>query len=70
MDCAALLRRDEVGISKRLLGRGITRYFCVGCLARRLGVPPGVIELKIEEYRAMGCALFGPAKEGEATSLS
>ncbi|MDD3213295.1 MAG: hypothetical protein PHY64_06465 [Eubacteriales bacterium] len=64
-ECAAPLRRDEVGISKRLLGRGITRFYCVGCLARRLGVPKAVIELKIQEYRAMGCSLFSPIREGE-----
>lgn len=61
-DCAIALRQDEIAISRRLIGRGIKQFWCIGCLARRLAVPPSVIQRKIEEYRAMGCALF-PMKQ-------
>jgi hypothetical protein len=64
-DCAAPLKRDEIAISRRLIGRGITRYFCIPCLARRLRVDEAVIEAKIREYRAMGCALFCVPEENE-----
>ncbi|HPF87174.1 MAG TPA: hypothetical protein PK537_03845 [Candidatus Limiplasma sp.] len=59
-DCASPLRRDEIAITKRLISRGATQFFCIGCLARRLHVPEAAIEQKIQEYREMGCTLFSP----------
>lgn len=70
MDCAAPLRRDEIAITKRLIGRGIRQYYCENCLARRLGVTPTVIRMKIQEYRAMGCALFCTQPDGEGDDSS
>ena len=64
VDCNQPLHRDEVAISRRLIGRGITRYCCIGCLAERLKVDPTVIKLKIQEYRELGCSLFTPVKGG------
>lgn len=60
VDCASSLRRDEIAITKRLVGRGATQFYCISCLARRLGVPTATIEQKIQEYREMGCSLFSP----------
>ena len=60
VDCASPLRRNEIAITKRLVSRGATQYYCVGCLARRIGVPVAAIEQKIQEYREMGCSLFSP----------
>ncbi len=59
-DCASPLRRDEIAITKRLVSRGATQFYCVGCLARRLDVTAAVIEHKILEYKEMGCTLFSP----------
>lgn len=61
--CGAPLSRDETGISKRLLGRGITQFYCIPCLAVLLGVGRHVIRMKIEEFRSMGCALFPKRQE-------
>ncbi len=61
-DCRAPLCRDEIAITKRLVGRGIRSFFCVSCLASRLMVSEEVIRHKIEEFRAMGCALFPALK--------
>lgn len=61
--CGAPLSRDETGISKRLLGRGITQFYCIPCLAVLLGVERHVIRMKIEEFRSMGCALFPKRQE-------
>ena len=58
--CTSTLRRDEIAITKRLVSRGATQFFCTGCLAQRLGVPVAAIEQKIREYREMGCSLFSP----------
>jgi len=62
--CDSALARDDIAISRRLIGRGISQFYCIRCLAARLGVSQAVIHLKIKEYRAMGCALFPPYKEG------
>lgn len=64
-DCGRPLRRDEIGITKRLISRGLQQFYCLPCLARRLGVSPAAIEQKIQEYREMGCVLFAPVKAGE-----
>ncbi|NLI22328.1 MAG: hypothetical protein GX418_12395 [Clostridiales bacterium] len=64
-DCGRPLRHDEIAITRRLVGRGLQRYYCIACLSRRLGVSQAAVELKITEYREMGCALFCPAKAGE-----
>ena len=58
VDCGIALQPDEIAITKRLINRGLTSYWCTKCLAGRLGVPPDVIRVKIAEYRSMGCVLF------------
>ncbi len=61
--CRTPLSRDETAISRRLLGRGISQFYCISCLAALLGVEKHVIRMKIEEYRALGCALFPKRQE-------
>lgn len=53
------LKKDEIGICKKLLGENITDFFCIDCLAEYLEVAPQDILDKIEEFMNEGCKLFG-----------
>ena len=50
------LSKNEVGISKKLLGDGT--LYCLDCLAEFLEVEVRDIEEKIEEFKEQGCELF------------
>lgn len=52
------LNKNEIGLTKKLLGRNVTRFFCLDCLAKDLEVDVEVLLAKIEEFKADGCTLF------------
>ncbi len=56
--CGAALSADEVAVTKKLISRGATEFYCVGCLAEWFGVAPDDIRERIERCRRMGCTLF------------
>jgi len=53
-----MLTWDEVGLTKKLINRGATRFLCLGCLGRHFGLTIGELEEMIERFRRQGCALF------------
>lgn len=56
--CGKSLHPDEIGLTKKLINRGATEYFCLSCLAARFQVSEDDLRQKIREFRAMGCTLF------------
>ncbi len=52
------LSKDTIGINKKLLGKEITKYYCMECLADYLGCTVDDLLEKIEEFKAEGCTLF------------
>ena len=62
MKCSRGLTADEVGLHKKLMGRGSREFLCIDCLAAYIGCPTEVLKKKTEEFRAMGCMLFPPGK--------
>ncbi|OPY55982.1 MAG: hypothetical protein A4E55_02303 [Pelotomaculum sp. PtaU1.Bin035] len=56
--CDKELEKNEVGLSKKLLGRNITRYYCISCLADYLDISVDDLLSKIEEFKEQGCRLF------------
>ena len=48
----------ESGLTKKLVGRGATRYLCKSCLAAHFGCTEEDLDRAAEEYRKQGCALF------------
>ena len=62
--CGKIVTPDEVAITKKLINRGATAYFCVPCLAAYFEVTPEVIEERIAYFRAVGCTLFSPPGQG------
>lgn len=52
------LSRNEVGITKKLLGEKSTQFYCLSCLANYLGASEQDILDKIQEFKENGCKLF------------
>ena len=52
------LTKNEIGISKKLLGAQSESFYCVECLANFLEVEPQDILDKIEDFKHDGCKLF------------
>ena len=61
-DCFACgkkqLSKDEIGLNKKMLGRGIKQFYCLGCLAEYLDVNTEELLARIEEFKEQGCTLF------------
>ena len=56
--CGASLSRDEIAVTKKLINRGATAFFCISCLAKHFDVTPQDIQDRIAYFREMGCTLF------------
>ncbi len=56
--CGAELTRDEIGLSRKLLGRASKACRCINCLsaAFRVGVPE--LQALIDRFKAAGCTMF------------
>ena len=52
------LHKDEIGICKKLLGKQITKFYCIRCFAEYLGTETTDIYDKIEQFKEDGCQLF------------
>lgn len=50
-------------MTKKMVSRGATQFFCMNCLAQYHGVPVENLYEKLEQFRADGCTLFGPKSE-------
>ncbi len=56
--CGKTLSYNEIGIHKKMLGRGAVEYFCYDCLAEYLEVTVDQLKESIKVYKAQGCLLF------------
>lgn len=56
--CAAPICKDEIAITKRLINRGTTKYYCTACLAEAFKITTEDIERSIRYYKQIGCTLF------------
>jgi len=56
--CKALLSKDEIAVSKKLLFRNLDKFFCLKCLADYLETTEEVLEERIEDFKKDGCELF------------
>lgn len=52
------LSKDEIGLTKKLLGREAERFYCLNCLAESLEVDVDFLLARVEEYKEQGCILF------------
>lgn len=52
------LTKDEIGASKKMLGRNTKQLYCLDCLSAYLEITPDQLIDKIAEFKEEGCALF------------
>ncbi len=52
------LTKDEIGITKKLIDKRTTQFYCLACLAEQLEVSEEELVAKIEEFKEEGCTLF------------
>ena len=60
VQCGRELASDEKALTRKLIHRGATAFYCLACLADHFQVEQTALEQKIIEYRQMGCTLFEP----------
>jgi hypothetical protein len=52
------LSKNEIGLTKKLLGRNSKHFYCLDCLAEYLEVETEFLLAKVEEFKEQGCKLF------------
>lgn len=57
------LSRDEIGLSKKILGRETEVYLCMQCMSRHFGVSEDALNRTISIYKADGCLLFAEEED-------
>jgi len=57
-ECGAVLKKDEVALSQKMLGRAIISFYCINCLAAELDCNTEDLVVKIQEFKEQGCILF------------
>ncbi len=58
VSCGRPLTADEIAVTKKLVNRGATSFYCVDCLAAYFAVTPDDIRERIAYFKASGCTLF------------
>ncbi len=62
VDCFACgkkqLSKDEVGLNKKLIGRGIKQFYCMNCFAEYFDVSTEELLVKIKDFKEQGCEFF------------
>ena len=56
--CGAVLVKDDVALTRKMVNRGAQEFFCVSCLADHFELTEEILREKIREFKAMGCTLF------------
>lgn len=52
------LSKNEIGLTKKLLGRQVSRFYCIDCLANCLEITSEELLVSVEEFKSQGCVLF------------
>ncbi len=52
------LSKNEIGLTKKLLGKDSKRFYCLDCLAGYLEVDTEFLLAKIDEFKEQDCKLF------------
>ncbi|MFR1624318.1 MAG: hypothetical protein ACLSU1_05975 [[Eubacterium] siraeum] len=52
------MTKDEIGLTKKIIDKKATAFYCLPCLAEYLEVTEEELLAKIEEFKNEGCTLF------------
>ena len=64
--CGRRLVKDEIALTRKLINRGASSFWCLNCLAEHFEVSEDTLKAKIAEFREMGCTLFEPLQNDSA----
>jgi hypothetical protein len=56
--CESEPDKIAIGLNKKLLGRNVTKLFCISCLAEYLDITVEDLLAKVEDFKLQGCILF------------
>lgn len=56
--CNKDLDKDEIALSKKMLGKNTKQYLCLDCLSEYLNTDREMLIEKIEQFKEEGCILF------------
>lgn len=57
-DCGKNLKKDERALCLKILDTDLEGFYCLDCLAEFLGCSKSDLEIKIQEFKELGCTLF------------
>ena len=57
-DCGKELEPVETGLSRKLINRGTSVFYCVDCLSRKFNVKRSELLDMAKRFREAGCGLF------------
>ena len=57
-NCSKDLVKDEIALSKKMLGKNTKQYLCLDCLSNYLNTDKEILMEKIEQFKEEGCTLF------------
>ncbi len=58
VECQRPLKKDEIGLSRKLVGDEESDLFCIDCLSAYLDCEVADLKSKIQEFKEQGCTLF------------
>lgn len=58
IQCGRELEFDETALHKKLFGKTATAFMCKTCCAEYFEVDETVMDMKIKQYKEVGCKLF------------
>lgn len=56
--CGRELCGNDIGLTKKLINRGATDFFCIDCLAEKFDCSRELLEEKIKQFKSSGCTLL------------
>lgn len=56
--CNKDLSKDEIALSKKMLGKKTKQFLCLDCLSEHLNTDREILIEKIEQFKEEGCTLF------------
>lgn len=56
--CSRELVSDEIALTKKLINRGSTEFYCLSCLAGMFECSEDLLREKIDYFKKSGCTLF------------
>ncbi|HAS38058.1 MAG TPA: hypothetical protein DIW36_08705 [Ruminococcaceae bacterium] len=56
--CGRELCGNDIGLTKKLINRSATEFFCIDCLAEKFDCSRELLEEKIKQFKSSGCTLF------------